>query len=246
MKSSYHSLLFLCCILAVPFFTTGRGQAKTKRRTMKLQDKTRMSYTVVLPEKYDKQRVYPILLALPPGPQTGEMVERGLDGFWREQAQSRGWIVVSPVAPHGKLFFQGSEAYLPEFLDKIAQEFPPEGGKFYLAGISNGGISAFRVALNWPERFHALLALPGFPADRDFQRLERLKQIPVAMFGGGEDVGWVVQMQQAQRRLKELNGHVTLKVFPGEGHLVRSLVGGKLLFDLLESFRRDTKKTSNP
>ena len=43
-----------------------------------------------------------------------------------------------------------------------AATYPPEGGRFHVGGISNGGLSSFRVAVESPERFASLVVLPGF------------------------------------------------------------------------------------
>ncbi|MGB0385766.1 MAG: hypothetical protein ACPGWR_13180 [Ardenticatenaceae bacterium] len=162
----------------------------------------------------------------------------GIDGFWGQEAKKRGWIVISPMAPNGTLFFQGSETLIPEFVARMRQQYEPEGGKYHLSGISNGGISAFRVAGNYPDLFHSVMVLPGFPrSEEDFQNLAGLKDIPVAMFVGEEDSSWIPRMEQTEEALSALGGQVSLEILPGEGHLIRSLQGGETLFDLLESFR---------
>ena len=134
------------------------------------------------PEDFDPEHAYPALLALPPGPQTERMVEAGLGRYWGDLAAERGWIVVSPVAPGGVTFFQGSEHLVPELLAQVRDEHRVENGRFHLAGASNGGRSAFRVALEYPEEFLSLTVLPGFPPnDEDRRRLERIAGMPVRM-----------------------------------------------------------------
>lgn len=210
----------------------------TTYQTMTLRSGTILEYAIVLPEDFDEAKVYPILLALPPGPQTKDMVQWGLRSYWAETAHQRGWIVLSPVAPDGVLFFQGAEGVLPEFLAWTATLLKPEGGKYHLAGISNGGISAFRIALNRPELFHDLLVLPGFPQnDQDFQRLNTLTTLPVMMFVGENDDGWVQRMEATEAALNSLGGQVELEIVRGEGHVIQSLGGGERLFDFLEENR---------
>lgn len=120
-----------------------RLTAGTTYEQITLSDGSELTYALVIPQKYDPNKLAPTLLALPPGPQTQSMVQGGLDGYWETAASQRGWIVISPIAPNGTLFFQGSETLIPEFLARIAASHPPEGGKFHVAGVSNGGISAF-------------------------------------------------------------------------------------------------------
>jgi pimeloyl-ACP methyl ester carboxylesterase len=212
---------------------------QTTYHSIELADKTMLQYAVALPDGFDPSQPYPILLALPPGGQDRAMVEAGLDRYWARLAEQRGWIVLSPIAPNGVFFFQGSERLIPEFLERTAEQYRPEGGKYHLAGISNGGLSGFRIALNNPNMFHSLTVLPGFPpTEVDSQNLAVLKDIPVTMFVGQEDTAWAQAMQRAQQELTRLGGQASLEIIPDEGHVIQSLTRGEKLFDLLDSFRR--------
>ncbi|MFN8456115.1 MAG: alpha/beta hydrolase-fold protein [Anaerolineae bacterium] len=207
--------------------------------TLELAGQTKLEYALVLPEKFNPVHEYPILLALPPGGQTKDMVEVGLNNYWGTDALKRGWIVLSPIAPEGTLFFQGSESLIPEFLKFTAEQFHPEGGKYHLAGISNGGLSAFRLALSYPDKFQSLTVLPGFPpTEAEMKNLELLKDIPVAMFVGEQDSGWREAMEQAQQELTRLGGHATLEVQPGEGHILHSITAAEL-FEIFEAARKN-------
>jgi len=199
-------------------------------------DHTKIEYAVTTPAGFDPAKEYPVLLAMPPGGQDHDVTDQLMRSLWSEEARKRGWVVISPVAP-GQLYFDGAERYIPELLDATASTYRPAGGRYFLAGISNGGLSAFRIILNTPARFRALLVLPGFPyTDADKQKLPELKDIPVAMFVGENDSGWREAAQETQRALAALGGRATLELAPGEGHIIRSLTGARL-FDLLEGFR---------
>ena len=111
------------------------------------------------------------------------------------------------------------------------------GGKFHLTGISNGGLSAFRAAIDRPERFHTLTVLPGFPpASGDMGRLDRLVGLHITMLVGGRDTRWVERMEAAAIELGRLSAEVHFEVVPGAGHVIRSLAGADnaRLFDLIE------------
>ncbi|TDI29498.1 MAG: hypothetical protein E2P03_10105 [Acidobacteria bacterium] len=226
--------IFAGCMLLI---ATGTMAQDHEYLDLVLEDGSTLRYALVLPHHFDPQSEYPALLALPPGPQTKERVEAGLSRYWGREAAGRQWIVVSPIAPGERLFFQGSEKFIPQLLDAIQERFLIEGDKFHLAGVSNGGRSAFRVALNWPERFHDLIVLPGFPPNgRDFSRLDRLQGIPIYMFAGGKDKKWVAEEERTAEELKKLDIEAHLEVFPGEGHVPASMDGERLM-DLLETLR---------
>ena len=202
-------------------------------------DGGRLRYAVALPDGFERSNTYPVLLAFPPGPQTELMVEAGFNRYWGDQVSARDWVVVSPVAPDGQLFFRGGETLIPVLLDHIASEFQIEGGRFHVAGSSNGGLSAFRVALDHPSRVQSLIVLPGGPpTEDDFASLRRLANIPIRMFAGARDTEWVRLMQNTEERLKAFEIAVETTTFPGEGHVPISLDGDPIM-ELLEGLRSD-------
>ena len=201
---------------------------------MTMADGTELEYGVVLPNNYEADTIYPALLTFPPGPQTKSMVYFGIDGYWGYEAQKRGWIVISPIAPNSNLFFRESGQYIPEFLDRIAEIYPPKGDKFYIGGVSNGGISSLHIAIDQPDRFHKIIVLPGFPHQTYFEQLDKITHIPVFMFAGEEDREWVTAMEKTEAELNRLGGDVFLEIAPDEGHVVHSLTGQRL-FDILEA-----------
>jgi len=195
-----------------------------------------LSYAIVAPDGYDAHKAYPVLLALPPGGQTRDVVEATLNTVWAATARARGWIVISPVAPNGMLFIDDAAPLIPELLDRIQADYKTEGGKVHLAGISNGGISAFRAIVDNPTRFGSLTVLPGFPySDNETRKLSALKGIPVAMFVGEHD-DWLPVMQHTKATLDGLGVKSTLTIVPGDGHMLRSLTSATV-FDVLDAFR---------
>lgn len=196
-----------------------------------------IEYALVLPDHFIRTAPYPVLLALPPGDQSKQLVENGLHLYWEPQAKRRGWVVISPVAPDGESFYTGAERELPNLLDEISKSVIFEGGKVHLAGLSNGGRSAYRAITEYPNLFLSLTVLPGIPPDdRAFNALERLKGIPVAAFVGGEDSEWVRGSRETKKRLDWLGIENTLEVVPREGHVIR--LDPAKLFDLLDKRRQ--------
>ena len=228
----------LCCLPAPAF-------AIVQWTELPLEDGGALRYALVLPDDYDESRAWPVLLALPPGGQDERMVQAGLDRYWGDLAAQRGWIVVSPVAVDGRSYFQGSEQYIPVLLEHLRGQFQVEGDGFHLAGASNGGRSAFRIALGQPDDFLSLIVVPGYPpTDEDKQRLHRLVDLPVHLAVGGTDLEWVRVMTETQTRLQELGTDVYLEIFDGEGHVPASLDGGAFM-DRLETLRGSVRSNDD-
>ena len=178
----------------------------------------RLKYFLGLPKDFVASKAYRTILAIPPGAQDKSEVEPYQP--WIEYFTKRNWVMVCPVTPDGKLFFQGSERYLPYLMDLIRNELKIEGNKFHLLGVSNGGISAFRVATLHPERFHSITVIPGWPKPADENRLEKIFHIPVNFIVGAEDVNWLKKSEEFAGTLRKMGADVFLDIYPGEGHTV--------------------------
>ena len=199
---------------------------------------TDVEYALVLPPTYDAAKPTPVLFAFPPGGQDHSTTASVTADRWAPEAMKRGWVVLSPVATDLGLYYDGKAAALvPALLDALAARYPPEGDRFFLAGVSNGGLSAFRAALDHPERFRSLVVFPGYPPEAsDKAKLAVLKDVPVAMFVGGDDSGWRQESEATKAALDKLGGKATLDVRNGEGHIIASVTGADL-FNALEAAR---------
>lgn len=203
-------------------------------------DGTRIDYVLVAPDGRSGGDPGKVLLTFPPGGQDLALTRRIVDDRWADEALDRGWVVVSPAAPTTGLWYtDATSRYVPELLDHVAAEFPPAGARFDLAGVSNGGLSAFRAALDAPDRFRSLVVFPGYSPDGgDDPHLDRLAGIGVAMFVGGDDTGWRSASEATEAALRDLGATVELHVVEGQGHIIEGLTGADL-FDAMERVRGD-------
>ena len=220
--------------------TPGTGAAATDVQHLNFTTAggTVIDYVLLVPPGRTTGQPGKVLFTFPPGGQDIDVTTRIVEDRWHDEALARGWVVVSPAAPSTGLFYDDPSAGLvPELLDKIAADYPPEGGRFDLAGVSNGGLSAFKAALTFPGRFRSLVVFPGYSQDGgDDPNLSKLKDIGVSMFVGGDDTGWREASEQTEQTLKGLGYTVELHVIAGSGHIIESLTGADL-FDAIERVR---------
>lgn len=201
-------------------------------------DQTAIDLVLVAPEGFEIGDEAPVVVVFPPGAQDLNTTRATLSTTYAPEALARGWVIVSPAAPDEVRFFQGSETLVPGLFDWIESWVTPEGGGVHLAGISNGGISSFRVAGENPDRVRSVVVFPGFPREeRDVAALDQLTEIPVRLFVGENDDGWVEPAAEVEARLTELGGDVELTVFAGEGHIIGALSDGVTVFDELDAAR---------
>src|SRR5438105_6356336 len=156
-------------------FLSQRGSAETLAKAGRFGGIT-IRYKIILPAGYDAGRAYPAILAFAGGRQNLDAVNNMLDRNWRAEAERRGYIVVSPVAPSNNLFFErGADGIFPEFLDQILRDYKIEGEKLHIAGPSNGGLSAFHIAATYPQYFRSVTGFPGYLRDESNSRINALK-----------------------------------------------------------------------
>lgn len=201
---------------------------------------TTVDYELVLPDHYDPQHTYPAVLAFGGGPQNIDMVDAVVRRYLRSEAEKRGYIVVAPAAPDGQLFFEGGERIFPEFLQRILAHYHVEGGRFHIAGPSNGGISAFYIASLYPQYFWSVTAFPGFLPDASAARVHALRALCIHMFVGQLDpLGWQPMMQSQAAAFRAAGMSATYTVEAGQPHRIETLAGEHAgrLFDLFDAAR---------
>ena len=162
------------------------------------------------------------------------IVTNMLERNWRPEAERRGYIIVSPAAPNGDLFFEGADRIFPAFLDQILRDYKVETGKLHIAGPSNGGISAFHIAAMYPQYFRSLTGYPGYLPEE--ARTNALKPLCIYMHVGERDTGWLDDMRRQSESFRRKGLHVRFSVEKGQEHLIQTLTGdgAKRLFDQLE------------
>jgi predicted esterase len=198
-------------------------------------------YKVVLPNGYDPVKTYPGIIALGGGPQTMNTVDGVLNRNLRVEAEKRGYIVVAPAAPDGQLFFESGDRIFPDFLKQILADYKIEGGKFHIAGPSNGGIAAMHVAAANPQYFRSVTAFPGYLWEPTTAKLQALSKICVFMYvGENDEYRWHDEMKREAEFLRSKGDIARYTVEKGQPHRLETLAGehASRLFDGFEEARK--------
>jgi poly(3-hydroxybutyrate) depolymerase len=226
------ALLILCAV------SPARAEVLEKSKQVA---RVNVQYKVVLPAGYDPAKAYPGIIVFGGGPQTMNTVDGTLMRNFREQAEKRGYIVVAPAAPNGELFFEEGARIFPEFLKMILADYKIEGGKFHIAGPSNGGIAAFHVAAANPQYFASVTAFPGYMWQPTAAKLQALAKMCVFMYvGENDEYRWHDEMKNEVEFLKARGTVARYSLEKGQPHRLESLAGANAtrLFDNFE----ETKK----
>jgi poly(3-hydroxybutyrate) depolymerase len=198
-------------------------------------------YRVVLPDGYDASKTYPAILAFGGGPQTMNTVDSILMRNFKTEAEKRGYIVIAPAAPDGDLFFEDGDRIFPAFLKMMLEDYKIEGGKFHIAGPSNGGIAAFHVAAANPSYFISVTAFPGYMWQPTNLKLQAISNMCVFMYvGENDEYMWHGEMQREAEFLRSKGDLARYTVEKGQPHRLDTLAGASAsrLFDDFDQARK--------
>jgi predicted peptidase len=204
---------------------------------------TTVQYKVVVPNNFDPAKSYPAVLAFPPGGQEMQLVDVTIRNNYRAEAEKRGYIVIEPAAPNGDLFFEGGARIFPGFITKLLGDYKVQDNKFNVAGISNGGLSAFLTAANYPQYFLSVTGFPGYLDGATPQQLAALSKMCIHMFAGELDSGWPEEMHDQADALRAKGYNVTFSLEKGQGHVMATLAGagaGRLFDQFDQALRQIT------
>ena len=227
----------------VLLFFGGMLSAKVYDKTADISG-TPVHYKLILPKDYDPTKAYPAILAFPPGSQTMDMVLTTTERNWRPEAEKRGYIVVVPAAPGGKLFFEEGARVFPAFIEQILKEYKIQDGKFHIAGMSNGGLSAFHIAASYPQYFWTVTGFPGYLDDATPAHVSALAKMCINMHVGELDNGWLQAMQAQAKEFRATGYTVSFTIEKGQSHVISTLSGegSARLFDEIEKGKQGCGK----
>lgn len=162
---------------------------------------------------------HPVVLALPWGAGTADLVLGLVQTYWDTEAPSRGYYVVAPEVLGSSLATTAGEL-IPALFRWMDEELDYDRDRVVLTGASNGGRGVFFSAVAQPERFAALVGMPG-RYEGDGSDLAPLAEVPVWLLVGEFDDGWVEAAESTRNALEAAGMDVTLDVVQGQGHVLR-------------------------
>ena len=232
----------LSCLLVL--LAASNAGAEVTQRIMRVAGAT-VEYKLVLPNGYDAANTYPAILVFGGGPQTMNTIDGALARNFQAEAERRGYLVIGPAAPNGDLFFYDGERVFPEFLDNILAAHKIEGGKFHVAGPSNGGIAAMHVAAKYPQYFLSATAFPGYLWQPTPAKLANLEGICVYLYiGENDDYRWHGEMEREAQVLRSRGSVAEYVVEEGQPHRLETLAGtgANRLFAGFEAAKRGCRR----
>lgn len=215
------NLNFLIGILLITNFTGGpmMAQQTVNRFRFEIQEDVYLEarFLLYLPEGYEElKRDWPLLLFLHGSGERGEMIElvkKHGPPMLIEHGREFPYIVVSPQCPEGQWW---DTELLDLVLTQVVEQYRVNVHRIYVTGLSMGGFATWELAIEYPDRFAAIVPVCG-GADAQFAPL--IKRLPIwAFHGAKDDVVPVSAQENMVNALKSLGSPVKFTVYPDAGH----------------------------
>lgn len=186
-----------------------------------LKHRVDYDYLLYLPKDYSEHtKSYPLVIYLHGGSHKGndlnKLKEYGLP-YLVNKGHDFDFIIISPQCPENK--YWSSENWFEPLFEDIQTKYRIDIDKVYLTGISMGGYGTFITAMDYPDKFAAIVPLCGGCNDSDTIRICSLKDIPIwAFHGTDDDLIPISETERIVRVLEECKGDIIFSKLEGEGH----------------------------
>lgn len=230
----------LCLVLTLFLVALAVGQKREEILLAKVfkgsQGRT-MPYRLYIPENYDKQKKYPLVLYLHGGGGRGDdnlkQIEGG-NGYIVDllvsrstqannpsivlipQSPGEGWVDYDSITPTRYL------SLVLELIKEIESSYNVNTDRRYVLGQSMGGFGAFAIITMQPRMFTAAVPVCG---GGDESKAKGIAHIPIWLFHGELDQS--VKVERSRNMvvaLTKAGGKPKYTEYKGEGHLIWSKV----------------------
>ncbi|WP_194766279.1 prolyl oligopeptidase family serine peptidase [Tamlana sp. I1] len=190
--------------------------AQLKPHKTEVFGKEEMQYYLYTPT--ENQNQYPLVVFLHGGAQSGtDLSLVKAHGIPKRIAHGEAFpfYVFAPLNPHKNGLWD--DRVIHSMVTKLADSLPIDKKRIYLAGLSRGGDGIWRMAVNNPNTYAAMLSVCA--ANIPLIYLKWAKKLPVWFFHGEKDaVVPVEQTKTAYEAMKKLNPNTKLTLYPTANH----------------------------
>lgn len=208
-------LFLIVLILLFPIASYGQVKVKAK-----------YDYLLYLPKDYSSEtKKYPLLIYLHGGSQKGNDLNKlktyGLP-YLIDKGQNFDFIIASPQCPENK--YWSTENWFDSLYSDLIMRYRIDTNRVYCTGISMGGYGTYIVAMDFPDKFAAIVPLCGGINDSDTLRVCNLRNIPIWTFHGtADDKILISETERIVRGLKKCKGKIKFTKLQNEGHGIEYL-----------------------
>lgn len=205
--------------------------------TLKAQDSINVQGNykclLYLPKDYAaEKKKYPLMIYLGGGSQRGTDLNK-LKTFGPPALISAGrdfnFIIVSPQCPEGKTWT--SENWFESLFASLLSDYRIDTNRIYVTGISIGGFGTWQAAINYPDKFAAIIPLCGGVNDIDTLKIPKINQCAIwAFHGSADDIIPIEETARVYRKLRPYNSKMRFTILNGKGHAIQYLYEDRRIY----------------
>lgn len=177
-----------------------------------------LSYLLFLPEDYDGESKWPLMLFLHGAGERGEdleMLKKHGPPKIVEQQTDFPFVVISPQCPKEQRW-QADE--LLALVEDIVARYAIDEDRIYVTGLSMGGYGTWALAGDHSERFAAIAPICGGGSRHSARSIAQAK-LPVWVFHGAKDT--TVPIEESERMvemMKRFGSEAKFTIYPEAQH----------------------------
>ena len=178
-----------------------------------------LQYLLDLPENYSSEKNWPLVIFLHGYGECGdnlELVRKHGPPKLAGEGQQFPFVLASPQCPAE---FHWRSSFIISLVEELLENYSIDPNRVYLTGLSMGGYGTWQAALEYPEKFAAIVPICGGGSHIDLPFMERLRNLPIwAFHDSGDDV---VPYQESVRMVEKVNasgGNAKLTTFHEKSH----------------------------
>jgi len=185
-------------------------------KKVELTIKVPLQYLLALPEGYDSQEEWPLLLFLHGAGERGDDLNKVTIHGPPKQiklGQKLPFIVVSPQCPSDQRW---DAIALDALVDDIAKTHKVDTDRMYVTGLSMGGFGTWALAGRSPHKYAAIAPICG---GAETWWSKEIKHLPCWVFHGAKD--YTVPLRRSEEMveaLKKQGSEPKFTVYPDAGH----------------------------
>ncbi len=215
-----HLALFVAAMFTLLPTWAGAEEAAARGRqsaeTFDLPSGKQIKFWLYLPQGYEENEKWPLMLFLHGAGERGEdleLVKKHGPPKLIEQGKDFPLIVISPQCPRDTRWVAEDVAAL---VNHIMEIHNVDRQRFYITGLSMGGRGTWSVAGAMADQVAAIAPICG-PANREVA--SKIARIPTWVFHGGKDT--VVELSHSEEMvnlLKQHGGQPKFTIYPEANH----------------------------
>lgn len=182
----------------------------------------KLGYIVYTPDCYDKQKKYPLIVALHGAGERGNGEDEliftqniGLGRYFKEGLMDIPCVVLTPQCPCGRVWNQ-MVFILKDLIDKVISDYNIDEDRVSITGMSMGGFGTWEMGMTFPDMFSCMAPICGGGMA---WKTDALNKMPIWAFHGDADTTVNINQSYDMVNGARKNGaDVKFTIFNNVGH----------------------------